>query len=178
MRERIVAVFSVVVPDARASNPSIRHGFDEQEDVGLIHGAPAEREGLHDPIDCPLISAEHVAGKRLGERLDLGEQLSEIGVSEDRQKRAEDFVLHHFVGPGNRVEDGRIEITGRSVGLPTVNDLLWIDQRRESFDCGGADDAGIVRVALGVRAVEFNDSLLTFGYELIRDGFMNDRIAR
>ena len=73
VRERIVAILPVVVPDARGSHSSVRHGQNEQGNIGLIYGATAERKGLQHAIDRPLISAEHVAGKRLGERLDLCE---------------------------------------------------------------------------------------------------------
>lgn len=62
VRERIVAILSVVVPDARGSHSPVRHGLNEQRDIGLIYGAPAERKGLQDSIDRLLISAEHVAG--------------------------------------------------------------------------------------------------------------------
>src|SRR5262249_40936530 len=86
--------------------------------------------------------------------------------------------FHDFVGPRDRVEDGGVEITSLRVGLPTVNDLLGIDQRRKPFDRGRTDDAGVVRVVLGVHAVEFDDSLFAFGYEMFRDGLMNDSVAR
>jgi hypothetical protein len=143
VRERIEAVLPVVVPDAGRSHSPVRHGLNEQEDIGLIYGSSAERKRLQHTIDRLLISAEQVAGKRFGERLDLREQLFKFGVSEDRQKRPEDFVFHDFVGPENGVEDSRVEITGLSVGLAAVNDLLGIDQGRKPFDNGRADDAGV-----------------------------------
>lgn len=97
-------------------------------------------------INRPLIPTEHVACKRFGERLDLSDELVEIGVSEDRQNRPEDFVFHDLVGPGDRVKDGRVEITGLGVGLSPINNLLGIDQGCKPFDGGGADDARVVRI--------------------------------
>jgi len=141
VREGIVAVLPVVVPQARGSYSSVRHGLDEQEDISLIYGAAAEGKGPQHPIDHLLISAEDITGERFGQRLDLRDQLSKVGVGEDGQKRPEDLIFHDFVGPRNRVEDGRIEITSRSVGLPAVNDLLGIDQGRKPFDRGRTDDA-------------------------------------
>ena len=73
VREKIVAILPVVVPDARGSHSSVRHGLNEQENIGLIYGATAERKGLQHSVDRLLISAEHIAGKRFGERLDFCE---------------------------------------------------------------------------------------------------------
>ena len=81
MCERVVPILAVVIPDAGGSDPSVRHGLNEQENIGLIYGAAAERKGLQHPIDRRLISAENVAGKRCGERLYFCEQLSKVGVN-------------------------------------------------------------------------------------------------
>src|SRR5246127_3905114 len=178
VRERVVSRFPVVVPDARGSHSSVRHGLNEQEDVGLIHGAPAKRNRLQDPIDGLLISAEDIAGKRFGERLDLLNKLSKVGVIEDRQKRPENLIFHDFVGPGNRVEDSRVEITGLSVGLPAVNHLPGIDQGRKPFDSGGANDARVIRITLGICAVKFDDGFFAFLYKLSCYRLVNDSVAR
>jgi len=73
MCKRVNAVLPVIVYDAGRSHSAVRHGLNEQEDISLIYRAPAERKRLQDTIDRCLISAEHVAGKRFGERFDLCE---------------------------------------------------------------------------------------------------------
>src|SRR5580658_1923678 len=62
MRERVETILPIIIPDARGSNTPVRHGFNKQEDIGLIYGATAERKRLHHAIDRLLISAEHVSG--------------------------------------------------------------------------------------------------------------------
>src|SRR5262249_50230535 len=73
MRERIIAIFPVIIPDAGRSHSSVRHGLNEHEHIGLIYGASAERKRLQHTIVRLLISAEHVGRKRSRERLDLRE---------------------------------------------------------------------------------------------------------
>ena len=73
MRERIVAVLSVVVPHAGRSDPSVRHRLNEQENIGLIYSTSPECKGLQHAVDHTLITAEHVTGERLWPRLDLCE---------------------------------------------------------------------------------------------------------
>jgi hypothetical protein len=45
-----------------------------------------------------------------------------------RNRLVHDNNLHDFVGPRNGVQNGRVEVTGRSIGLFAVNHLLGIDQ--------------------------------------------------
>jgi hypothetical protein len=66
VRERIVAVLPVVIPDTGRPHSAIRHGLNKQENVGLIYRTPSERKGLQHAVDRPLITAEHVAGEWLG----------------------------------------------------------------------------------------------------------------
>src|SRR6516164_11296984 len=51
VREGIVAVLPVVVPQSRSSHASIRHGLDEQKDIGLVHSAATEGKGPQNAID-------------------------------------------------------------------------------------------------------------------------------
>jgi DNA-binding NtrC family response regulator len=64
VRERIVALFPVVVPDAGRSHSPAGHRFDEQENVSLIHSTPAERKRLQHSVDRPLVAAKDVTGER------------------------------------------------------------------------------------------------------------------
>src|SRR5215472_14154467 len=132
--ERIVTVLPVVVPQTRGSHSPVRHGLNEEKDIGLVHGAAAKGKGLQHMIYGLLVSAKYVTGEGLWQGLDLVEQLSEVGVSEDWQKRSEDFVFHDLVGPGNRVQDARVEIMRRGIGLSAIDHLLAINQRRKPFD--------------------------------------------
>ena len=66
VRERIVAVLPVLVPDAGRSHSPVRHGLNEQENVGLIYGAPAERKGLQHTVNRLLVAAENITGEGLG----------------------------------------------------------------------------------------------------------------
>ena len=141
MGQGVIAILSVVIADPGCSYSSVRHGFNKQKDIGLVYSASSEGKRLQKAVDCFLVPAEHVAGERLWHRLNLRDQRTKVGISEDGQKRSEDFVLHDFVGPGNRVEDGWIEIARRSVGLSTVNNLLGIDQCCKSFNSACADYA-------------------------------------
>src|SRR5271155_5699021 len=68
----VEAILPVVISDTGRSHSSVRHGLNEQEDVGLIYCTPSERERLQHTVDCLLVAAEHIAGKRPGHRLDLG----------------------------------------------------------------------------------------------------------
>jgi hypothetical protein len=42
--EGIESALAVVIPDAGASYSSVGHRFNEQENIGLIYGTPAERK--------------------------------------------------------------------------------------------------------------------------------------
>src|SRR5215831_11417844 len=64
--ERLVAIFPVVIPDAGRSHSPVRHGLNEQENVGLIYSTAAERKGLQHSVDRLLVAAEHVTGEGLG----------------------------------------------------------------------------------------------------------------
>ena len=177
MRQRIVAVLPVVVADTGCSHSTVWHGLNKQENIRLIYRAATERKGLQHAVDHLLVAAENVSGEGFGKRLDLLNKFSKVGISENRQKRPENLVLHDFVGPGNGVEDSRVEITGLRVGLPTVNNLLGIDQGCKPFDSGGTNDTRVIRITLGNCAIKLDDSFLAFPYEFFCHGLMDDCVA-
>jgi hypothetical protein len=127
VRERIEATSPVVVPDARGSHPPVRYRFEKQENVGLIHSATAERKRLQHSVDRLLVAAEYVTGEWLGNDLIFARSWPRSD-RQDRQKRPEDFILHDFVGPRHGIQNARVEVTGLSIELSTINYLLGIDQ--------------------------------------------------
>ena len=85
MRKGIEAVLPVVISDTGRSHASVRHGLNEQKNVGLIYGSSPKRKGLQHAVDRLLVSAEHVAGERLWHRLDLRKHRTKVRISEDGQ---------------------------------------------------------------------------------------------
>src|ERR1700751_5496067 len=79
----IVPILTIVISDAGVSHSSVRHGLNEQENIGLIYRASSKGKGLQDAVDCFLVLTEHIAGKRFRERLDFCEQRAEVGIGED-----------------------------------------------------------------------------------------------
>jgi hypothetical protein len=74
--------------------------------------------------------------------------------------------FHLFHGVGRKQENGRVEVAGRFIELPARNHLGGIDHGCEPFHGGGTDDSGVVRIALGVGAVEIDHGLLAFRDEI------------
>src|SRR5215471_10629893 len=99
--------------DARRSDSSVWHRFNEQENVCLVNGATAEGKGPEHMVNGPLVSAEDVSGERLRQRLDLREQPFKIGVGQDRQNRTKDFIFHYFIRPRHGVQNGGIQVVSR-----------------------------------------------------------------
>src|SRR5262245_4378638 len=166
------------MPDARGSYSSVWHRLNEQENVGLVDGAAAEGEGPEHMVNGPLVSAEDVSGERLGQRLDLGEQGFKIGESQNGQNRTEDFIFHHFVRPRDGVQNGGIQVAGRFIEVAPGYDLAWINQGGESLNCVGTDYPGIVRIALGILAVEIDYGFLAFRHECVCHGLMDGGVTR
>src|SRR5713101_670072 len=71
VRKGVEAVLTVIISDPGRSYSSIRHGLNEQENVGLIYRASSERERVQHTVDRLLIATKEIAGKRSGHRLDL-----------------------------------------------------------------------------------------------------------
>src|SRR5580693_2376653 len=106
MRESIEAGLAIVVADARESDAAERHGFDEKMYVHLVDCTAAERQTREKMIDRLLVSAEEETGKRLRMLLHLTNGRIHVFIGKDRENRAEDFVLHDRIVPGNGVNDG------------------------------------------------------------------------
>src|SRR5215831_16295023 len=123
------------MPDARRSDSSVWHRFNEQENVGLVNGAAAEGKRPEHMVNGPLVSAEDVSGERLRHRLDLREEPFKIGKGQNGQNRTEDFIFHHFVRPRDWVQNGGIQIASRFIKVAPGNDLAWINQGGESLHC-------------------------------------------
>src|ERR1700678_3171764 len=64
VRESIETGLTVVVADARESDASERHGFNEQMNVHLVDRATAERQAREEVVDRLLVTAEKETGKR------------------------------------------------------------------------------------------------------------------
>ena len=65
----VETVLTIIISDTSCSHSSIRHGLNEQENVGLIYGAPAERKGLQHTVNRLLVAAENITGEGLGNDL-------------------------------------------------------------------------------------------------------------
>ena len=170
MRESVKPGLAVVVTNAGISDPAKGHGFDKQVNVYLIDRAAAEGQAREEVIDCLLISAEEEAGKRLRMLLHLANGRIHVLVGEDWKKRPKDLVLHDRVVPCHWIDDRGIEIACLWVGAPAYDDLLLIDQARQTFGGLGADNAGVVvRSALGVGPIELDHRLLALRNKLLCD---------
>src|SRR5215510_10295908 len=125
--------------DARGSDSSVWHRFNEQENVGLVDGAAAEGKGPEHMVNGSLVSAEDVSGERLRQRLDLREQPFKIGEGQNGQNRTEDFIFHDFVRPRDGVQNRGSQVASRFIKVATGYDLAWINQGGESLHCVGID---------------------------------------
>src|SRR5580704_6959540 len=63
VRESVKTGLSVVVADARESDASERHGFNEQMNVHLVDRATAEGQAREEVVDRLLVTAEKETGK-------------------------------------------------------------------------------------------------------------------
>src|SRR5271170_7532781 len=125
-------------------------------------------------IDCLLVPAEEEAGKRLRTLLHLANGRIHVPVGQDWENRSEDLVLHDRIVPRHWVDNRGIEIACVWVGGPPNDDLLLIDQTRQTFSGLGANDAGVVvRSALGVGPVQLDHCLLALSNKLLRDRFVH-----
>src|SRR5258707_12440482 len=112
-------------------------------------------------IDCLLVPAEKETGKGLRMLFHLANGSVHVLVGEDWEKRSEDLVLHDRIVPRHWVDNRGIEIACVRVGGPPNDDLLLIDQTRQTFGGLGANDAGVViGSALGVGPVQLDRRLL------------------
>src|SRR5271170_2074095 len=112
-------------------------------------------------IDCLLVPAEEETGKGLRMLFYLANGSVHVLVGEDWENRSEDLVLHDRIVPRHWVDDRGIEIACVRVGTPAYDNLLLIDQTRQTFGGPWADNAGVVvRSALGVSPIELDHRLL------------------
>src|SRR5262244_2458210 len=114
--------------DARRSDSSVWHRFNEQENVGLVNGAAAEGKRPEHMVNGPLVSAEDVSGERLRQRLDLRKQPFKIREGQDGQNWTKDFIFHHFVRPRDGVQNGGIQVASRFIKLAPKYNRGWINQ--------------------------------------------------
>src|SRR5260370_22042533 len=63
VRESVKTGLTVVVADARESDASERHGFNEQMNVHLVDRATAEGQAREEVVDRLLVTAEKETGK-------------------------------------------------------------------------------------------------------------------
>src|SRR5580698_6845097 len=113
MRQSVKTGLTVVVADARESDASERHGFNEQMNVHLVDRATAEGQAREEVVDHLLVTAEKETGKGFGTLLHLTNGRIHVFIGEDRENRPEDFVLHDRVVPRYRIQDRGIEVADR-----------------------------------------------------------------
>src|SRR5260370_39829852 len=63
VRESVKTGLTVVVANARESDASERHGFNEQMNVHLVDRATAEGQAREEVVDRLLVTAEKATGK-------------------------------------------------------------------------------------------------------------------
>src|SRR6266853_5721629 len=102
--------------DARESDASERHCFNEQMNVHLVDRATAEGQAREKVVDCFLVTAEKETGKRLRMLLHLTNGRIHVFISKNWEDRPEDFVLHNRVVPRDRIQDRGIEVARRAIG--------------------------------------------------------------
>src|SRR5580692_7718935 len=127
MRQSVKTGLTVVVADARESDASERHGFNEQMNVHLVDCATAERQAREEVVDRLLVTAEKETGKRFWMLLHLTNGRIHVFIGEDRENRPEDFVLHDWVVPGDRIQDRGIEVARLAVGRTPSHNLALIN---------------------------------------------------
>src|SRR5438445_13577321 len=99
VRESVKTGLTVVVADARESDASERHGFNEQMNVHLIDRATAEGQAREEVVDRLLVTAEKETGKGPRVLLHLTNGRIHVFIRKDCENRPEDFVLHDRVVP-------------------------------------------------------------------------------
>src|SRR5271156_2562543 len=177
MGESVKTILAVVVADAGVSNAAERHGFDKEMNVYLIDRAPAEGQACEKMIDRFLVAAEQKPRQRFWALLHLTNRRIDVFVSEDRQKRPKDFVLHDRVIPCHGIKDCRIEIARLRVGCTTCDDFLLIDEAGEALNRSWADDARVVGIVLRIGSVQLDHGPLAFGNKVLDDRFVNVSVS-
>ena len=177
MSESVKAVLPVVVTDAGGANASERHRFHKEMDIHLIDRAAAKGQAREEMIDGLLVTAEEKGGERLWVLLHFKNGRIDILVREDRQKRAEDLILHDRIVPGHGIEDCRIEVARLWVRRTAGDNLLLIDEPRQALNSSWADDARVVGIVLRIGPLELDHCLLALRNELPDNGFVDTGVT-
>ena len=146
--------------------------------VGLVHTAAPEREAAKYMVDMGLVLAEDIGGQWLGFALDGGDDLFQVGVGQDRQDRAEDFLLQCRVVPARRVQDCRLHIALRNVEPPAVYHLVGQNVGRHPLRFVFADHAGEIGALSRIVAVHPDGGCLQLLDERIGHAFVHLDIPR
>src|SRR5271168_3581071 len=177
--ESVKAILAVIVTDARESDASERHGFNEQMNVHLVDRATAEGQAREEVIDRLLVTAEKETGKGFWVLLDLTNGRIHVFIRKDWENRPEDFVLHDRVVPRDRIQDRGIEVARFAVGRTSGHNLALINQGYEPVNGFRADDARVVvGPALRVGSVHLDHGLLGFSYKLLSNRFVHIGVPR
>src|ERR1700733_2276572 len=127
VRECVKTGLTVVVADARESDASEGHGFNEQVNVHLVDRATAEGQAREKMIDGLLITAEKETGKGLWMLLHLTNGPIHVFIGEVGENGPEDFALHNRVVPRYRIQDRGIEVARLAVGRTSSHNLALIN---------------------------------------------------
>src|SRR5215469_9853956 len=126
--------------------------------IRLIDCASPVQKLSCEAIDGSLVFAEDVGCKRKRSGRDFFQRFIERLVGEVGEDRAEDLVLHNWVVPSDRINDGGVKISSRGIRLSTGDNLLGVDKAGQPFYCTSIDHARIVRVPAWIASVEGNES--------------------
>src|SRR6267154_5328138 len=178
MRQSIEAGLAVVVADARESDSSERHGFNEQMDVHLINGAAAEGQGRKKMIDRLLVTAEEETRKGLRMLLHLTNGGIHTLIGKDWEERSKDFVLHDRIVPGNGVNVRGIDVACLRVGRAASDDFVLVDKTCETFNRLGTYDARVVVGSVPrIMPVQLDYGFLALLNEFLGNGFMHISVS-
>ena len=141
--------------------------------IHLIDRSATKGQAREEMIDSLLVTAEEEAGKRFWALLHLENGRIDVLVSEDRQKRPEELILHDWIVPRHGIEDCWIDVARFRVRHTTGDDLLLINEPRQALNSFWADDARVVGIVLRIGSVELDHCLLALRNELPDNGFVH-----
>lgn len=123
MREAAEAVTPVVAAHAAVSNAAEGHPARRQVDDGVVDAPAAERQCVQHAALHGTVFREQVARQRMRPCGGEGNRFVDAADGQNRQNRAENFLLHDRAVRRNIAEDGRRNAQGGGVDTAAVDDL-------------------------------------------------------
>lgn len=121
--EGLEALAAVVAAHAAVADAAEGHVVGGQVDDGVVDAPAAERQCVQHAALHSTVFREQVARQRMRPCGGEGNRFVDAADGQNRQNRAENFLLHDRTVRRNIAEDGRRNAQGSGVNTAAVDDL-------------------------------------------------------